>query len=291
MNTIIVDTNIILSHPEILSQYKDKFKIIVPDTVFNEYNSVINRNIHYKKISDNIKKLQSNSGFIIGNSSDIKVLDYKKYDVGLSDMRTLSFINKYIISNKSEEIYFITNDKRLEVESKLINIKTLNSKEFFSRIEYLENEDYIILKNENKKLKRKKRAQFIVNLVIALVSSILASTLTRHWDTVSIVINDIFLYINIWGTILLIPIIGFCLFVIRSRFRLTYGIIEFVIGTTTGILVFYPNFDILNMSVVKTLQLMGGLYIIVRSLDNITKGLKKSPFARFSNKWSNIFPN
>jgi hypothetical protein len=92
--------------------------------------------------------------------------------------------------------------------------------------------------------------------------------------------------LNIWGTIVVVATAGFALFWVRSRFRLTYGVIEFAVGFITTVHVFWPDFDYKKVDAVAALQVLGGLYIIVRGLDNIGFGLQRTPF---QDTWNKVF--
>ena len=67
------------------------------------------------------------------------------------------------------------------------------------------------------------------------------------------------------------------LFLFRERFRAGYGIIEILVGLLSIFNGF--NRDDFNISQIEIyLKLGGGLYIIVRGLDNITKYFENKPF-------------
>ncbi|GKQ75932.1 hypothetical protein KAM447_24400 [Aeromonas caviae] len=54
----------------------------------------------------------------------------------------------------------------------------------------------------------------------------------------------------------------------RERFRLSYGIFEFIVGVIMTYYIFFPNFDYSKLGPVEAIQILGGLYVMVRGLNN-----------------------
>ncbi|MVM31195.1 hypothetical protein GO755_14225 [Spirosoma sp. HMF4905] len=81
---------------------------------------------------------------------------------------------------------------------------------------------------------------------------------------------------EVWGILLAIFFISIVLFIAREKIRLAYGIFEFLVGFISvffvdphGITCIKVRLDT-NLSI----KLLGALYIMVRGLDNIVKGLQ-----------------
>lgn len=91
---------------------------------------------------------------------------------------------------------------------------------------------------------------------------------------------------NVWGTITLLVASGIALYWFRSRWRLAYGLFEYLIGVMGAGAVFWPNFDFAQLTATKWLQIIGGVYVMVRGLDNIGKGLEAT---RWSGVWRRVF--
>jgi hypothetical protein len=83
--------------------------------------------------------------------------------------------------------------------------------------------------------------------------------------------------ISIWGTCAVILGAGLALYAIRGRFRVGYGVGELVIGSLATINVFFPTFDYQGLNRAAWLQVLAGLYVMVRGLDNIGEGLEGHP--------------
>ena len=109
-------------------------------------------------------------------------------------------------------------------------------------------------------------------------ASILYGSRSLYLATLQDPYNNGYLF---WGTIAA-AIIGF---LVRQRLRKTYGINEFLVGFTLTISVFKDTFPTLDSLLHNTLRelilktnwpsLISGVYFIIRSLDNIGKGLKR----------------
>ena len=87
-------------------------------------------------------------------------------------------------------------------------------------------------------------------------------------------IDKIIETVNIWGTVFLVILSAFFLYFLRGRMRLSYGITEFLFGIIVSVRTFYPDFDLKNLKSIIIFQIVAGLYIMIRGLDNIGKGLK-----------------
>lgn len=84
--------------------------------------------------------------------------------------------------------------------------------------------------------------------------------------------------LSIWGTALATLIIGTLFYAYRQRGRLSYGVFEFLFGWAAALQVFWPNFDYGSLEIEKIIQIVAGLYVMVRGLDNIGKGVEKTKF-------------
>ncbi len=100
-------------------------------------------------------------------------------------------------------------------------------------------------------------------------------------------ILKLFYAIPIWGTILILLVLGFVLYWIRSRLRWQYGFIEYSIGFVTSLNVFLPlGFDYSQLKPLAVLQVLGGAYIMVRGIDNFSIGIQGTWFEKY---WKRIF--
>jgi len=102
------------------------------------------------------------------------------------------------------------------------------------------------------------------------------------YDHASYLVNTI----PVWGTLIALPLFGIVLFWCRQRLRLSYGFLECVVGFITSGYVFYPNFQYAGMNMIQGVQVLGGLYVMVRGLDNVGKGIENT---KFESRWKKVF--
>lgn len=76
---------------------------------------------------------------------------------------------------------------------------------------------------------------------------------------------------------------GGLLYCFRQRYRTSYGMVETLIGSWISVNAFPLNS---TLNVAAGLQVLGGLYVIVRGLDNVGNGLKGT---RYEPNWRRIF--
>jgi len=115
--------------------------------------------------------------------------------------------------------------------------------------------------------------QFLIGALVALLIATAA-------------FNVVLSTMPIWGAVILLPACGILLYLARSRRRLLYGFAEFFIGFITAINVLVPtSFNYAALQPLAYLQVLGGLYIMVRGLDNIARALPR----RIEPYWRRIF--
>ena len=276
MSRFIIDTNIIIMHPEILSR---KLKTIIPDVVMEELRVFTSKNKDYNNIFEII---QSNTNSIHIAKTNINEIDFEAISLAFprlskNDMLIANLAKEYAVSHTGEEIYLVTQDKLLQMYCKQIVVKTLDLNEIRNEFVHVQkNED---VEKKVNKLNEVVMRSLILNILIGVLSSIIANILFSHS-------KDIFGKINIWGTIVLVPLVGVLLYYLRSKFRLFYGITESLIGVSTSLRVFIPSFNYSSIHTSELFQILGGLYIIVRGMDNIGKGLENT---KFYFHWRKVF--
>jgi hypothetical protein len=84
------------------------------------------------------------------------------------------------------------------------------------------------------------------------------SSYSRPLGNIQLIIKSI----NIWGTVIIILLLGIALYLFRARYRLAYGIFEVIVGVLVAIFVFGPKFDYSNLQIFAFFQILGGLYIM-----------------------------
>jgi hypothetical protein len=157
-------------------------------------------------------------------------------------------------SNESEEIKRLLEESKIRMQEK-INEFELKIKENSLRI--LELED----PNSVPKLQIKVMKTYFfttLGLIIALIFLIFTF---RTDKTV----------INFFACVFISIYSGFYLWFLRKKLRLLYGIIEFIVGVVAVIVVLRSinySYELLVLPIEKMMSFVGGLYIMVRGIDN-----------------------
>jgi rRNA-processing protein FCF1 len=92
--------------------------------------------------------------------------------------------------------------------------------------------------------------------------------------------------VSVWGTVVALPLLGVTLYWYRQKYRLSYGIFEFIVGFVMTLYVFFPTFSYTALTVVEGIQILGGLYVMVRGMDNVSKGVEGT---RVESVWRKLF--
>ena len=92
-----------------------------------------------------------------------------------------------------------------------------------------------------------------------------------------------------------IVMIGLFFYVVRCRWQLAYGLVELGVALAVIFLTFYPQgYTVLTTEAVpplwgrllsKSVGTSAGIYVMVRGLDNIHKGLP----SKWRGKWEHVF--
>ncbi len=123
----------------------------------------------------------------------------------------------------------------------------------------------------------------IRHLIWGFVSGVVSSLLgALIYENIALIASTI----PVWGTVVAIPLIGVGLFWYREHFRLSYGVFEFFVGLIMSYYVFFPSFDYSSMGLAEGIQLLGGIYVMVRGLDNVGKGIAGT---RLESLWERLF--
>jgi hypothetical protein len=102
---------------------------------------------------------------------------------------------------------------------------------------------------------------------------VISAALTAYFSTVVFLIHDY------GGTAALVSsgiIFGIVAFLIKVVLRFWYGMIEVVVGSSAIYLYVPGSLNLQLLGIGSALQIAGGLYIIVRGLDNMYEGLRPS---------------
>jgi len=117
------------------------------------------------------------------------------------------------------------------------------------------------------------------NVVAMIISGVITWNIFKYFQNYN---PDVIIGFGIIASAI---ILGALLYRFKCRNRMGYGLVEFTVGIVT---VTYAVFALSNTQwgTGVALQILGGLYIIVRAFDNIGEGLKNT---HFEMKWKKFF--
>ncbi len=171
----------------------------------------------------------------------------------------------------------VTNDRALSYFLASRNITSMTGIEFIneSKGDFLNKEIEEKAEKAVSSQKRYLKASFVLGGLASLVANIVYSNIEVLVST-----------ITVWGAMMGLPVLGLILFWYRENFRLSYGVFECCIGVIMSYYVLFPTFDYSSLGVKEGIQILGGLYAMVRGLDNIGKGVIGT---RLETLWLKVF--
>lgn len=275
----ILDSNVLIRYPQVLSRAKTRL-IVIPRAVLDELSQ---RRPH--GVGSDIADLVAASA-----SLGVQIVDTPEkppYEIarstgffkklGGADFDLAGIAIAYAEKHGIDAPCVVTDDKALMAFLSTQNIQSISGSDFLE----LSKGDSIneaIQTGAEKVVYLQRRhvaASFILGGLAAGIGNVIYTNFALLVST-----------ITVWGTMLGLPALGFALFFYRQRFRLSYGIFEFFIGTVMSCYTLFPNFNYERLGVAESIQILGGLYVMVRGLDNIGKGLEGT---RLETYWNKIF--
>lgn len=286
MRHFILDTNIIIRDPAILAKGNGLIRFVIPESVLLELASYEQSRESGSRILELVRNALNHGAFQLGIPSNealalsqLESVTTPRLSIGdFTIAKSVEYYQKQLFPSESENIFFVTDHIRLAQYVKSLGVNTIDSSAL--------KDSLADSSSINQDVQRKATSVIFLQrkeLIIGLVSGVIVSVLSNF---VAANINALGNTINIWGTIALIPIVGVSLYWFRSRNRLAYGIAEVLFGLMTGLRVFIPNFDYSQLDSTGLIQVAGSLYIMVRGLDNIGKGVVGT---RFEVTWKRLF--
>jgi hypothetical protein len=282
MQHFILDTNIIIRSPDILAKGDKYTRFVIPASVISELASFQSRRSG-EQILDLVKNAVKQGVYLLELpftevlvKSQLDSID--RLDTDINTVKAVEYYIKQIVPENKEDVYFVTEDIILAKYTRSLGIKTIGLTTLINKLKNLSVTNQDIERSAFSIITRQRR-ELITGIVWGVIISILGNLFIAKFD---VVVNTI----NIWGTIALIPISSVILYWFRSKNRLFYGITEFLFGFVSTLRVFFPNFSYSLLDTTDFIQIAGSLYIMVRGMDNIGKGLKGT---RFEIAWERRF--
>lgn len=272
---ILLDTNIILLDPTLLSKKKSDVSLIVPFPVRLELATVSFVREGVSAISKILDAAVKEKIVHIYKLTSVPSIEPPE-KLSKTDIELITAAQELQQSNG--DVRLATEDKPLANFAATIGIQCIN----LNQLQKMFSTDTAYDSNIQRKAKHILSTQtrgLVIGIIVGCLGNILA---TWIWTNFEKIIDTA----TIWGTILLIIFIGISLYSLRGRFRLQYGIFEFFFGIVVASKVFWPDFDYSKFKPLDFLQIMAGIYVMMRGQDNIGKALMGTRFTPFWSKFS-----
>jgi len=278
---ILLDTNILIEDPSILSKKKKDIIFATTRSVLHQLNMWADRYSGWQSISSIVNSAIAKGILQVHDTNFPPDKEVYGYKLSPTDVDLVQYAIK--LKAAKSEVAIATNDHDILDIDKKYNIKTLNITEL--RALFSKNDKDVSinveLKRQTDTWSRYQKLSIFLSFSAALLSIIaFFSSLTMNK------IDKLISTISIWGTILLVFAVGLGVYAIRGRFRLFYGFLEFFFGFALVIRVFWPNFDYSQLKTVDLIQIVGAIYIMIRGQDNIGISLRGRKFERYWKKFS-----
>jgi hypothetical protein len=132
--------------------------------------------------------------------------------------------------------------------------------------------------------------QIMIGLGVGLVANLIFGSFSRHLADIYDWARYHSFYLGMPFVILTVLLTGAVAYWIRGRYPMVYGATEVVVGVV-GAVNALARSDITSIKVdvdpTVIIQFLGGVYIIVRGLDNFGKGVRATSLEA---PWKRVFP-
>jgi rRNA-processing protein FCF1 len=277
MTKILPDTNVLLSNPEILSRSAPGVEFLVLSEVLDELRAA---GAHYKGTQDVARvvydAIERGNAKLLDASS---LLSPGEYAQSRSSADLLLLKSLAAFDERHESAFVASNDGQLRHVARDVGLDVRGSQETLAFLAEQNATTVPELRASADATKRRSLQYTVRSFLAAVAGSALANLAIEQLD---VIVRTI----NIWGTTIALPLLGVGFYLIRAKYRLTYGFIEFIVGLISALRVFLPDFRYAALDELSILQIVGGLYIMVRGMDNIGKGLGGT---RWQPLWQHVF--
>ncbi|MGC4035858.1 MAG: PIN domain-containing protein [Chitinophagaceae bacterium] len=281
MTYFILDTNIVIRDPEILARWSPNYKIVIPKFLFAELDRVstklggavgrlwqILEQAEYKDfiIVDNSEVTVSEEAFQLNTEQKLSYVDLQLFEIA----------KQY--KSQKKDVVLVSNDRALRVYSERQGLKTFDLFQFLNFTNSFKTTALDELK-KNETILQYQNRRFVYGLLSGIVITILTILVKNNFQR-------IYETLNVWGTLFLLFTSGIIFFLFRTNYRMFYGTLEFLFGFYVSTRVFTEkHFDYTTIGLVEVIQIVGGIYVMVRGLSNIDDGIKGT---RLEPKWKKI---
>jgi rRNA-processing protein FCF1 len=274
----VLDTSVLLQHPEILA-HGGRRKLVIPEAVLREL-SGRGREEPRRAIAYLAQQAAARGVHVVATPGGIDhklvASDPAARRLSGADIDIARIAMDYAERFGPPAVVVVTLDRSLREFLSSRGIKSITGTEFL--LDSAGEEPDPEIQKYAKAFSASQRKFAALSVLLGLLSSLLGNLAFAK-------LSFLVATVSIWGTVIALPILGIALYWYRQRFRLSYGIFEFVVGVMMTYYVFLPNFTYAKLTVVEGIQVLGGLYVMVRGLDNVSKGVEGTRAEAAWKKW------
>jgi rRNA maturation endonuclease Nob1 len=274
----VLDTSALIQHPEILAR-SGRRKLVIPEAVLREL-SGRGREESRNAITKLVQQAVARGAHVVPSPArleqELLADDRGAKRLSGADIDIVRIAIKYAERFSPQSVIVVTLDRVLQDVLSSRGIKSLTGSQFLQEFSTEAPDPEIERSAQSFVAKQWRFAAFSV--LLGFVSSFLGNLVFSR-------LSYLVATISVWGTVIALPVLGVVLYWYRQKFRLSYGIFEFLVGVMMTYYVFFPAFSYAKLTVVEGMQILGGLYVMVRGLDNVSKGIEGTRAEALWKKW------
>lgn len=262
MKYLILDTWIVLQNPGALGVTLPTYQIVILDIVVRQIEMIASKRRDAALLPALIRESAEKRIIQIDRTPSGSAGELE----GTSPVAFDALIFQYLkqLREREVEFAFVTTDQDLIVLCAAAGIPLLGQTEFAFLLSRPQASDSAVRAKAGS-IRRSQWVHYGITILLGVGSSTVASFLFPY-------LQRAFASINIWGTLAALFCCGIAAYVFRARKRLLYGVFEFTFGFIFAARVFWPQFDYAALTPTDYLQILAGVYVMVRGLDNVQKG-------------------
>jgi rRNA maturation endonuclease Nob1 len=275
----IFDSNVILQYPEVLARIEGK-KVVLPQSVLDELHVAKVRGVQgriQQLVADAIAK-----GIHVARTPESSVLEMIASDrnalrLNGADISIAALAIEYAAKMGKAAVVVVTADRGLTSFLSSKGIRSITGAAFLSEPSLGQAD--IQIQAATRAIVFKQWGYIALCLAFAISVLIPAIFAFRH-------ISEIISAFHVWGFFSGILLLGVLFYWLREHVQLTYGVVEYVIGASTTYYVLFQKHSPWQFGYSDAFGILGGLYVMVRGLDNVGKGFVGTRIEPF---WKRIF--
>jgi predicted nucleic acid-binding protein len=274
----ILDTNVIIQNPEVLAVSGSK-RVVIPKAVVAELGRAKIRGAK-EGLRDSLATAISRGAHVAEpKASEVERIasDPEARGLGGADLSIAALALDYAARMGKSAVVVITRDRLLSLFLSSKEIKTGTILDFLGDASLGKPDEEV--ESIARQVVRKQKTYLALSIILGFLASLFGNFTYSH-------LPYLIQTFHVWGVVIAVPIIGIALYWARERFRLFYGTFECLIGLIMAWSSLLPKFDHSELNLGFGIKLLGGLYVIVRGLDNVGKGIEGT---RMEVLWKRIF--